>query len=51
MTPSERVKQLFLSFNNQDNEAFVQAAREYIEREKRKKHTVVAKELEKSLYN
>ncbi len=50
MTPSELVKQLFLSFNNQDNEAFVQAAREYIEREKRKKHTVVAKELEKALY-
>ncbi|MDM8562924.1 AAA family ATPase [Candidatus Marithioploca araucensis] len=50
MTPSELVKQLFLSFNNQDNEAFIQTAREYIEREKRKKHTIVAKELEKALY-
>ena len=50
MTNSELIKQLFLSFNNKDNEAFVQAAREYIEREKRKKHTIVAKELEKALY-
>ena len=50
MTNSELIKQLFLSFNNKDNEAFVQAAREYIEREKRKKHTIVARELEKALY-
>jgi len=50
MTDSELIKQLFLSFNNKDDEAFVQTAREYIEREKRKKHTVVAKELEKALY-
>jgi SpoVK/Ycf46/Vps4 family AAA+-type ATPase len=50
MTNSDLIKQLFLSFNNQDQEAFVQAAREYIEREKRKKHTIVAKELEKALY-
>ena len=50
MTNSELIKQLFLSFNNKDNEAFVQTAREYIEREKRKKHTIVAKELEKALY-
>jgi len=50
MTNSELIKQLFLSFNNNDNEAFVQAAREYIEREKRKKHTIIAKELEKALY-
>jgi SpoVK/Ycf46/Vps4 family AAA+-type ATPase len=50
MTNSELIKQLFLSFNNNDNEAFVQTAREYIEREKRKKHTIVAKELEKALY-
>ena len=50
MTNSGLIKQLFLSFNNKDNEAFVQAAREYIEREKRKKHTIVAKELEKALY-
>lgn len=50
MTTTELIKQLFLSFNNKDNETFVQAAREYIDREKRKKHTVVAKELEKALY-
>jgi len=50
MIPSELVKQLFLSFNNQDSEAFIQTAREYIEREKRKKHTIVAKELEKAMY-
>ncbi len=50
MTSSELIKQLFLSFNNKDNDAFILAAREYIEREKRKKHTIVAKELEKVLY-
>lgn len=50
MTQSELIRQLFLSFNNKDNEAFIQAAREYIDREKRKKHTQVAKELEKALY-
>ena len=50
MTNSEIIKQLFLSFNNDDSDAFMQAAREYIEREKRKKHTIVAKELEKALY-
>jgi SpoVK/Ycf46/Vps4 family AAA+-type ATPase len=50
MTNSELIKQLFLSFNNDDSDAFMQAAREYIEREKRKKHTIVAKELEKALY-
>ena len=51
MTNSELIKQLFLSFNNKDNESFELAAREYIEREKRKKHNIVAKELEKALYN
>jgi SpoVK/Ycf46/Vps4 family AAA+-type ATPase len=51
MTQSEIIKQLFLSFNNKDNEAFINAARKYIEREKRKKHNVVAKELEKALYD
>ncbi len=51
MTTSELIKQLFLSFSNKDNESFESAAREYIEREKRKKHNIVAKELEKALYN
>ncbi len=50
MTTSELIKQLFLSFNNKDNEAFLQVAREYIDREERKKHTIVARELEKALY-
>lgn len=50
MTSSELIKQLFLSFNNDDSDAFMHAAREYIEREKRKKHTIIAKELEKALY-
>ncbi len=51
MTTSELIKQLFLSFSNKDNESFELAAREYIEREKRKKHNIVAKDLEKALYN
>lgn len=51
MTTSEIIKQLFLSFSNKDHESFELAAREYIERVKRKKHNVVAKELEKALYN
>ncbi|MDQ6957213.1 MAG: ATP-binding protein [Mariprofundaceae bacterium] len=50
MTHSELIKQLFLSFHSKDDDAFMQAARAYIEREKRKKHTIVAKDLEKALY-
>lgn len=51
MTTSELIKQLFLSFSNKDYESFELTAREYIEREKRKKHNIVAKDLEKALYN
>ena len=51
MTTSELIKQMFLSFSSKDNEAFINAAREYIEREKRKKHNIVAKDLEKALYD
>ncbi|MDN5360302.1 MAG: hypothetical protein PWQ84_1365 [Thermotogaceae bacterium] len=51
MTPNELIKQLLLSYNNSDKETFLSAAREYIEREKRMKHTQVAKELEKALFN
>ena len=51
MTTSEIIKQLFLSFSKKDFDKFENVAREYIEREKRKKHNVVAKELEKALYN
>jgi len=51
MSSSELIKELFLSFNNKDTDAFMQTAREYIEREKRKKHNIVAKELEKALFS
>jgi SpoVK/Ycf46/Vps4 family AAA+-type ATPase len=47
---NELIKQMLLSFNNDDKEAFLSAARGYIEREKRMKHTLVAKELEKALF-
>ncbi len=50
MTSSELIKQLILSLNRKDDEAFLKIAKEYIEREKRKKHTIVAKELEKALF-
>ena len=51
MSTSEIIKQLFSAFSNKDDESFEMAAREYIEREKRKKHNIVAKDLEKALYN
>ena len=51
MTTTEIIKQLFLSFSNKDNKTFENVAREYIEREKRKKHNIVAKDLEKALYD
>lgn len=51
MTPNDFIKQLIISFNSNDNETFLNAAREYIEREKRMKHTQVAKELEKALFD
>ena len=51
MTRSELIKQLFLSFSKKDFESFELTAREYIKREKRKKHNIVAKDLEKALYN
>lgn len=51
MTSNDLIKQLIISFNSNDNETFLNAAREYIEREKRMKHTQVAKELEKALFD
>jgi DNA replication protein DnaC len=51
MTSNELIKQLLLSYNKSDKEAFLSAAREYIEREKRMKHTQVVKELERALFN
>lgn len=51
MSNTELIKELFLSFNNKDSEAFMQTAREYIDREKHKKHNIVAKELEMALFS
>ena len=51
MTSSELIKELFLSFRSKDENSFLAAAKEYIEREKRKKHNIVVKELEKALYS
>lgn len=51
MTSNDLIKRLIISFNSNDNETFLNAAREYIEREKRMKHTQVAKELEKALFD
>jgi len=51
MTTTEIIKQMFLSFGNKDNESFIVAAKEYIERERRKKHNIVVKDLEKALYH
>lgn len=50
MTANDLIKQLIICFNSKDTEAFLNYAREYIEREKRMKHTQVAKELEKALF-
>jgi len=50
MTPNELIKQLLISYNNADKEAFLSIAREYIDREKRKNHTQVVKELERALF-
>lgn len=51
MTTTELIKQLFFSFNDKDSETFIKTARDYIEHEKRKKHNLVAKELEKALFS
>jgi SpoVK/Ycf46/Vps4 family AAA+-type ATPase len=50
MTSNELIKLLIISFNSKDSDAFLGAVREYIERERRMKHTQVAKELEKVLF-
>jgi SpoVK/Ycf46/Vps4 family AAA+-type ATPase len=51
MTTSEIIKKLFQYYTSKDDDSFVQTAREYIEREKRKKHNLVVKELEKALHS
>ena len=50
MTESEIIKQLFLSYSSKDEEVFYNIAREYITREKRKKHNAFALDLEKALF-
>ncbi|MCO4782045.1 MAG: ATP-binding protein [Candidatus Cloacimonetes bacterium] len=50
MTNSEIIKKIFLLFNDDKNEEFIEVAKEYIDREKRKNHTLVARELEKALF-
>lgn len=50
MTTTDLVRQLFLAFEDKGNDTFIQLAREFIEHEKRKKHNIVAKDLEKALF-
>jgi len=51
VTTSELIKNLFISFHDKNSDSFYKAARDYIEYERRKKHTIVARELEKALFN
>jgi len=50
LTNTELIKKLFLCFAKDDKEEFYRLAEEYIEREKKKKHNIVAKELKEALY-
>ena len=50
MTPNELIKQLLISHSNSDKETFSSAFRQYIEHEKRMKHTQAVKELEKAFF-
>lgn len=43
MTSTELIKKLFLAVAKEDIEEFYNLAEEYINMEKRKKHTIVAK--------
>lgn len=51
MKNAEIIKRLFSSFANKDDKSFMLAAEEFIQREKRLKHNIVAKDLEQILYN
>ena len=51
MTSTELIKKLFLAVAKEDIEEFYNLAEEYINMEKRKKHTIVAKELKEALYH
>jgi len=50
MKTSELIKQLFIAFNKDDKDNFIKIAKEYIEREKRKNHNILAKQLEEALF-
>jgi len=50
MKTSELIRQLFIAFNKDDRDDFIKIAREYIEREKRKNHNILAKQLEEALF-
>jgi SpoVK/Ycf46/Vps4 family AAA+-type ATPase len=50
MNTNDLVKQLLLAFTKNDGDAFVSAAQEYIEHEKRLKHSQIAKDLENVLF-
>jgi SpoVK/Ycf46/Vps4 family AAA+-type ATPase len=50
MNANELIKQMLLSFNSGDRDAFINSVQAYIEHDKRMKHAQVAKELEKVLY-
>lgn len=45
----EIIKKLFLTFNKGGRDEFIQVAEEYIERERRKNHHVLVKQLEEAL--
>jgi len=51
MTNTDILKKLFIAFAKDDKEEFYRLAEEYIEREKKKKHNIVAKELKEALYS
>ncbi|NEP63295.1 MAG: ATP-binding protein [Symploca sp. SIO2G7] len=51
MARGELLRKLFRSFSHNEREAFYAAATELIEEEKRKSHTLLARDLEKILHN
>ena len=50
MKTSELIKHLFIAFNQGDEDNFIKIAKEYIERERRKNHHILAKQLEEALF-
>lgn len=51
MTVTDIIKEIVVSYKNKDDDRFFSVIKEYIEREKLKKHTSVVKELEKVLHS